>query len=226
MDSFEIRTKVGTHLCLVYQPLRETLGCYQWRFPGGRIPIPLLKVYVHALLVGLDYLHSKCHITHTGMSLRCLMILLWYGTDRTDLKLDNILVSFEHDSVLPERARQLQHSEQMFQETPYGRIFQSYSDFGPLKSYVSVPMITDFDQADDGDFGAYPIQPDVYRAPEVLLGWGWSHSADIWNFGNLVLVSRNALSFRQDADDETVDMDVGQWRRSVPTQSPYYTQHV
>ncbi|KAL9528186.1 Serine/threonine protein [Sphaerulina musiva] len=74
----------------------------------------------------------------------------------------------------------------MFQETPYGRIFQSYSDFGPLKSYVSVPMITDFDQADDGDFGAYPIQPDVYRAPEVLLGWGWSHSADIWNFGNLI----------------------------------------
>lgn len=195
MDSFEIRTKAGTHLCLVYQPLRETLGCYQWRFPGGRIPIPLLKVYVHALLVGLDYLHSKCHITHTGMSLRCLMILLWYGTDRIDLKLDNILVSFEHDSVLPERARQLRHSEQMFQETPYGRIFQSYSDFGPLKSYVSVPMITDFDQADDGDFGAYPIQPDVYRAPEVLLGWGWSHSADIWNFGNLVLVSRNALSF-------------------------------
>lgn len=225
MDSFEIRTKVGTHLCLVYQPLRETLGCYQWRFPGGRMPIPLLKVYVHALLVGLDYLHSKCHITHTGRCLRCLMILLWYGTDRTDLKLDNILVSFEHDSVLPERARQLQHSEQMFQETPYGRIFQSYSDFGPLKSYVSVPMITDFDQADDGDFGAYPIQPDVYRAPEVLLGWGWSHSADIWNFGNLVLMSRNALSFRQDAD-ETVDMDVGQWRRSVPTQSPYYTQHV
>ena len=32
----------------------------------------------------------------------------------------------------------------------------------------------------------HPIQPDSYRAPEVLLGVGWSYSADIWNLGVMV----------------------------------------
>ena len=34
--------------------------------------------------------------------------------------------------------------------------------------------------------GIYPIQPDYYRAPEVILGCGWNFKADIWNFGVLV----------------------------------------
>lgn len=32
------------------------------------------------------------------------------------------------------------------------------------------------------------IQPEIYRAPEVLFDMGWGHSADIWNLG--VMVSR------------------------------------
>ncbi|KKK22391.1 hypothetical protein ARAM_002221 [Aspergillus rambellii] len=52
------------------------------------------------------------------------------------------------------------------------------------------PQITDFGAATllsndrhDGtvQLGTSPIQPDHYRAPEVVLGCGWSFSADIWN---------------------------------------------
>lgn len=38
---------------------------------------------------------------------------------------------------------------------------------------------------EDDDWGVWPIQPDHYRAPEVILGNGWQMPADIWN---LVLV--------------------------------------
>lgn len=37
----------------------------------------------------------------------------------------------------------------------------------------------------------YPIQPNYYRAPEVVLGYGWNFSADIWNFGVLVVTNNN-----------------------------------
>ena len=66
-DNFELATRDGTHLCLVHEPLRETLDIYRRRFPGGCLPIPLLKVYAKVLLVGLDYLHTRCKIIHTGM---------------------------------------------------------------------------------------------------------------------------------------------------------------
>jgi serine/threonine protein kinase len=52
-----------------------------------------------------------------------------------------------------------------------------------------MPVITDFGAAQYGDKAPVripPIQPHAYRAPEVMLGIGWSYSADMWNFGLLV----------------------------------------
>jgi hypothetical protein len=47
----------------------------------------------------------------------------------------------------------------------------------------------------------HPIQPDHYRASEVILGAGWTYSADIWNLGVLVrfsfFVICNALICRE-----------------------------
>lgn len=69
-------------------------------------------------------------------------------------------------------------------------VYQSRNDFGPLKSLRSIPQLVDFGLAirleEDDDWGVWPIQPDHYRAPEVVLGIGWQMPADIWNFGVLV----------------------------------------
>ncbi|KAM3418249.1 hypothetical protein BST61_g4250 [Cercospora zeina] len=168
VDSFELNSGSGTHLCLVYEPLRETLEIYRRRFPNAQLPVPLLKVYAQVLLVGLDFLHTQCGIIHT------------------DLKLDNILVGFEDESVLYDGAKQFQRAASLFKESSDRRIFQSRNDFGPIRSYMSTPFIADLGLAESVEVGAHPIQPDTYRAPEVVLGWGWSSSADIWNLGNLI----------------------------------------
>lgn len=68
VDSFELEGEKGNHLCLVYEPLRETFDTHRRRFRGGVLPESLLKVYVKVLLIGLDYLHKSCGIIHTGMS--------------------------------------------------------------------------------------------------------------------------------------------------------------
>lgn len=52
---------------MVLEPLREPLWIYQQRF-GGVIPSGLLKIILQMILHGLDYLHSECHIIHTGFS--------------------------------------------------------------------------------------------------------------------------------------------------------------
>ncbi|KAF9247963.1 hypothetical protein DTO013E5_5078 [Penicillium roqueforti] len=69
-------------------------------------------------------------------------------------------------------------------------VYQSRNDFGPLKSLRSIPQLIDFGLAtrleEDDDYGIWPIQPDHYRAPEVILGNGWRMPTDIWNLGVLL----------------------------------------
>ena len=66
LDSFEVNRPEGSYSCLVYPPMRETLSMYQRRFNDRKMPLPLIKTYIRALLTGLDYLHKECRTFHTG----------------------------------------------------------------------------------------------------------------------------------------------------------------
>ncbi|KAI2912925.1 hypothetical protein CBS147320_10696 [Aspergillus niger] len=171
VDSFEEKSPNGTHICLAYEPLREPLTLLQGRFQNDRFPLDILKGYIKCLLMGLDYLHSECKIIHT------------------DIKAANILVSIEDSSVLHSFA-QSQPSKPMSQKTVDGHtIYLSHNNFGRPKSLNFLPVLSDFGSAQfqlDGVTNTWPIQPDCYRAPEVLLGAGWSYSADIWNLGAMI----------------------------------------
>ncbi|KAI9857138.1 MAG: hypothetical protein M1813_008629 [Trichoglossum hirsutum] len=171
LDNFEAPGPDGPHLCLVYEPMREPLWLFQRRWENGKLPPALLKVYLRFLLRGLDYLRSECHIIHT------------------DLKLDNILLGFEHPSVIEDFV-QKQAENPMPRKIKDGRsIYLSYNDFGPPKSFRILPKIADFGLAQSGEGSEpliHPIQPSLFHTPEVLLGTSWTYSADIWNLGVLV----------------------------------------
>jgi serine/threonine-protein kinase SRPK3 len=72
-------------------------------------------------------------------------------------------------------------------------VYLSHYDFGGFKSFRTLLNLVDFGLAQRTDGPEplrHPIQPPLFHAPEVILGTGWSYSADIWNLG--VLVSLNA----------------------------------
>ncbi|KAJ6155144.1 hypothetical protein N7470_005710 [Penicillium chermesinum] len=193
VEHFEEKGPNGTHICLGYEPMREPLWLFQGRCWNQRLPLGLLKGYLKLLLKGLDYLHSECKIIHTGkLSLQ----------DRVD----NILVGFEDSSVLRDFAR-AQSSNPMPRKTRDGhRVYLSKNDFGSLRSYYILPKITDFGlahlQEDISVLNRHPIQPDDYRAPEVIVGAGWTYSADIWNLGVLMwnlLERRDLFSMTHDS---------------------------
>ncbi|KAJ5551079.1 hypothetical protein N7461_005777 [Penicillium sp. DV-2018c] len=173
LDSFELNSPECSHSCLVYPPMREPLSMYQGRFDGKKMPLPLIKTYIRFLLMGLDYLHKDCRTVHT------------------DLKLENIMVSFEDPAVLPDFMDSQLVKPMAFKIDPTGRtVYQSRNDFGPLKDLKSIPQLVDFGLTtilkENDDWGVWPIQPDHYRAPEVILGNGWQMPADIWNLGVLL----------------------------------------
>ncbi|KAL8830149.1 MAG: hypothetical protein Q9170_005870 [Blastenia crenularia] len=171
IDNFEAEGPNSIHVCLVYEPMREPLWLFQQRCRNRKFSLALLKGYLELLLKGLDYVHSECHIVHT------------------DLKLDNIMVGFEDSSVIEDFVR-AQAAHFIPRKITDGRsIYQSHHNVGPLKSFYILPKIADFGLAQRGDSPQpkiHPIQPDHYRAPEVILGTGWTYSADIWNLGVMV----------------------------------------
>jgi hypothetical protein len=62
-ESFNITGPHGLHQCLVYEPMHSSLEDNLYH---SRITITSAKPLVHRVLQALNYLHTECHIIHTG----------------------------------------------------------------------------------------------------------------------------------------------------------------
>ncbi|KAJ5770171.1 uncharacterized protein N7511_002222 [Penicillium nucicola] len=111
------------------------------------------------------------------------------------------MMSFENDKVLPRFIKTAVVDTPMSYKTDQttGRtLYRCHNNFGSL--YLEdiqnmIPKITDFgsavhfpgvhpdDKSKTGEVLLGPIQPNYYRSPEAILGYGWNYSTDIWNFG-------------------------------------------
>ena len=69
LDSFEIIGRSGTHHCLVHKPLWISLFSLQQRHPTRKFTLDLLRASLTPLFLALDYLHTECHIVHTGVNI-------------------------------------------------------------------------------------------------------------------------------------------------------------
>ena len=182
---------MGPHLCLVYEPMREPLWLLQRRMIDGLYSFGLLAYTAKFLLTGLDYLHNECNIIHTGES--TLHFSATFTVTLLDLKPENVLVGLEKTSSLDDIVADEIKSPSPRKVLPDRTIYLSRNDFGHPNSTPGRPKITDFDAAvqvtGSRKIFTRPIQPDCYRALEVILGAPWSYPVDIWNLGAMVRLS-------------------------------------
>lgn len=66
LDTFRIQGPEDQHQCLVHVPLFESVWTFLHRNPIGRLPSIVLAGILQRLFLALDYLHTKCHVIHTG----------------------------------------------------------------------------------------------------------------------------------------------------------------
>ena len=187
-DSFKIQGPKGPHMCLVYEPMREPLWLLQRRMLGGIYSFGLLGYTVKFLLIGLVYLHNECQVIHTGVLSFCCSTTLIITP--SDLKPENVLVGLEKTLSLDDIIGDEIKSPSPRKILPGYTIYLSRNSFGHPKSSPGRPKICDFDAAvlvtSSQKTFSHPIQPNCYRAPEVILGAPWSYPADIWNLGAMV----------------------------------------
>lgn len=67
LDSFAHVGPNGKHICMVFEVLGDNLLALIKHYNYRGIPIPFVRKLARQVLVGLDYLHAKCKIIHTGV---------------------------------------------------------------------------------------------------------------------------------------------------------------
>ena len=66
-DSFSVTSRAGNaHRCLVHDVLSNDILSLRYARSDRKVPEPALKQILIHLLLALDFLHSECHIIHTG----------------------------------------------------------------------------------------------------------------------------------------------------------------
>lgn len=196
LDSFEVAGSDGTHLGLVYEPMRESLSTFQRRLPEGKMPGYFLKPLLIMVLTGIDYLHGKCHIIHTGTGIYRPHSQPHSDKATTDLKPDNILLSIESRAAINELVKREMEEPSPRKSGGIRAVYPS-RNFGDLEHPPGPPKIADFGLAVSGNVSCphtHPIQAELFQAPEVILEAGWTYSTDIWNLGVMVRITLAGIS--------------------------------
>ncbi|GFF55895.1 hypothetical protein IFM58399_10185 [Aspergillus lentulus] len=188
LDSFDVDGPDDEHRCLVHPPLWESVLTFLHRNPVHRLPQPVLTFVLQRMFLALDYQHTECQIIHTGLcsnfALLCFYRLLTREIS-SDIKEDNIMFGITDDSVFSD-------FEEQELQTPCPRkgldgriIYVSWELRMPKE--CGAPVLCDFGSAVFGGIEhSEDIQPNIYRAPEVILEVPWTCSVDIWNVGCMI----------------------------------------
>ncbi|KAJ5903916.1 hypothetical protein N7504_006299, partial [Penicillium tannophilum] len=167
LDSFDVTGPEDQHRCLVHPPLWESVLAFLHRNPVQRLPTPVLAVTLHRLFLALDYLHTECKIIHT------------------DIKADNIMFGIADDSVFRD-FEEAELQDPCPRKELDGRTIYTSCEL-KMPKQLGAPILCDFGSAVLGDEKHLEdIQPDIYRAPEVILEVPWTYSVDIWNVGCVI----------------------------------------
>ncbi|RAK98773.1 kinase-like protein [Aspergillus ibericus CBS 121593] len=167
LDSFDVDGPEDKHRCLVHPPLWDSVLTFLHRNPEQRLPAPVLAFVLKRLFLALDYLHTECQIIHS------------------DIKADNIMFGIADDSVFSEY-----EEDELLTPCPRkeldGRTIYVSRELRMPRNW-GAPVLCDFGSAIPGGVEhTEDIQPNIYRAPEVILEVPWTYSVDIWNVGCMI----------------------------------------
>jgi serine/threonine-protein kinase SRPK3 len=139
----------------------------------------VLALMLVRVFQALDLLH-KCHVAHT------------------DIKEGNVLL--EADNSVLESFEQEELKESSPRKELDRRTIYLSRELG-IPEDIGAPVLCDLGSAirlDDGVERREDIQPNIYRAPEILLDIPWTYSVDIWNVGCMVSACEPSWNFLAD----------------------------
>jgi serine/threonine protein kinase len=119
------------------------------------------------------------------LSYHYLLLVLTDTIILLDIKADNIMFGIADDSVFSDFEERELETPSPRKELNRRTIYVSRELRMPRK--WGAPVLCDFGSAMPGGIEHFEdVQPNIYRAPEVILEAPWTYSVDIWNVGCMV----------------------------------------
>lgn len=191
LDSFTIAKKgSNANRCLVFNTLGMSLSeLANNNVFGGGVPIEVVKGVTFHLLAALDFLHSQANVVHA------------------DIQEGNVMFAIESEDELREV-----EEEELREPSPRKVHRDGHAIFATRQvlAEIDYPVLCDFGEARFGqDEYEEHAMPDLYRAPEILLGYPWTNKIDIWALGLMIwgLIEGKNL-FNDNAG--------GRWKSALP----------
>ncbi|KAA0065022.1 serine/threonine-protein kinase AFC3 [Cucumis melo var. makuwa] len=147
------------HICIVFEKLGPSLFDFLKRNKYCPFPVDLVREFGRQLLESVAYMHDL-HLIHT------------------DLKPENILLVSSEYIKLPGCKRMLE----MIQ-----RVSSDETQFRCLPKSSAIKLIDFGSTAFDNENHSSIVSTRHYRAPEVILGLGWSYPCDLWSIGCILV---------------------------------------
>ncbi|PIL26871.1 hypothetical protein GSI_11051 [Ganoderma sinense ZZ0214-1] len=155
--------------CLVHKPMLMSIFALRAIFPDKKLPETLTKLVLIHVLTAVDYLHSEAKLIHT------------------DINENNILLDLDDARTL-EAFEEAERTNPLPRKDAGDRTVYLSRDFETEPENYGRPVLCDFGEARIGLPSKHTdlVQPDQYRAPEVILGAPWDEKVDIWTIGVMI----------------------------------------
>lgn len=186
------------HYCLVFECLGRSLYDYLKMYDYRPFPMYCVRDFSRQLLEALDFIHG-------------------FGLIHTDLKPENILLVNNEETIY----RIYNHTASTASSRDHlsTRRRRRDHDAQRVPACTKVKLI-DFGGATyDNEKKSSIVSTRQYRAPEVIMGWGWSYPSDLWSAGCIIaeLYTGELLFGTHDNAEHLalIERSVGPFRREL-----------
>lgn len=201
IDHFEYEVDDGICICMVFELLVGSVYdiMKSEKYQAG-LPYNIVMSITFQLLTAMQKINEKYHIIHTDIKPENILIV---GKNK---KYDEICQKVKNNNELIKTLKKNKNNAKHIKEIVCNM------DFTDIKEKYTVDNLYEFDHnvhiklSDFGnykniDHQEYDIQTRYYRAPEIILGYPYNSSCDLWSVGCLIyeLLTGNTL-FDPDKD--------------------------